>query len=103
MEALTKGTVEPLMVALRDRLNNIATLDSVDGKLFDVKKKSDDSSVTSNQVWFIDTDYPMYAICMIDTTLAGFTPGDEYKLYVKWNSGAEQVIKGPLFFRVESD
>lgn len=103
MEVLTKGTIEPLMVAIRDRLNNISSLALVDGKLFDVDKKSDDSSVVVNGVWFVDADYPMYAICMIDTTISGFTPGDEYKLYVKWNSGSEQVKKGPLYFRVEDD
>lgn len=103
MEVITKGSVEPLMVALRDRLDNIETLDDVSGKLYDVKKKSDDSNVHLGQVWFIDEDFPMYAICMIDTTLAAYTPGDEYKLYVKWTEGSSEVVKGPLFFRVESD
>lgn len=103
MEVLHKGTVEALMVALRDRLGNINTLEDVDGKLFDVKRKTDDVMVTANQIWFIDPDYPMYAICVIDTTLANFTPGDDYKLYLKWASGAETVVKGPMYFRVESD
>ena len=103
MEVITKGSVEPLMVALRDRLGNIETLDDVTGKLFDVKKKSDDSNVHLNQVWFIDDDFPMYALCMIDTTVAAYTPGDEYKLYVKWTEGSAQVVKGPLYFRVELD
>ena len=103
MEVLTKGTIEPLMVGLRDRLENISTLDDVTGKLFDVKKKSDDSDVQIGGVWFIDVDHPMIALCNIDTTLSAYTPGDEYKLYVMWDSGSEQVRKGPFFFRVEND
>lgn len=103
MEVITKGSVEPLMVALRDRLDNITDLSVVSGKLYDVKKKSDDSNVHMAQVWVVDSDFPMYAICMIDSTLASYTPGDEYKLYVKWDESGSQVVKGPFFFRVESD
>lgn len=103
MEVIHKGSVEPLLVGLNDRLRNISTLDDVTGKLFDVKRKSDDTACQSNEVWVVDADYPMYAICLIDTTLANYTPGDEYKLYVKWESSGEQVVKGPFFFRVESD
>jgi hypothetical protein len=103
MEVITKGSVEPLMVALRDRLNNVDDLDIVDGKLYDVKRKSDDEDVQMNQVWVVDPDYPMYALCVIDSTLSDYTPGDEYKLYVKWTEGGAQVVKGPLYFRVEAD
>lgn len=103
MEVLTKGTVEVLIVPLRDRLSNIDSLDVVGGKLFDIDRKSDDESVVANGVWFTDVDHPMYALCNIDTTLSDFTPGDEYKLTIKWTSGSEQVKKGPFYFRVEDD
>jgi hypothetical protein len=103
MEVLTKGTVEVLIVPLADRLKNISDLDDVTGKLFDIKRKSDDGAVITNGSWFTDADYPMYALCNIDTTDSDFTPGDEYKLYLKWDSGAEQVRKGPFYFRVEDD
>lgn len=103
MEVITKGSVEPLMVALRDRLNNVDDLTVVSGKLYSVKKKSDDSAVQTNQTWVVDPDFPMYALCMIDTTLAAYTPGDTYKLYVKWDESGSQVVKGPLYFNVESD
>ncbi len=103
MEVITKGSVEPLMVALRDRLNNITDLDDVTGKLYDVKRKSDDLAVQTNQVWVVDPDFPMYAVCVVDSTLSNYAPGDEYKLYVKWTEGGSQVVKGPLYFRVEGD
>lgn len=103
MEVITKGSIEPLLVALRDRLNNITDLDDVTGRLYDVKKKDDDSVIEASQTWLVDADFPMYAMCMIDTTLAAYTPGDEYKLYVRWEEGGSSVKKGPLYFRVESD
>ncbi len=103
MEVITKGSVEPLVVAMRDRLNNVEDLTILNNKFYDVKRKSDNLAVQTNQVWVVDPDFPMQAICMIDTTLSNYTPGDTYKLYVKWDEGGSQVVKGPLFFNVESD
>lgn len=106
MEVIRKGSVEPLLVGLNDRLRNVSDLDVVPGKLYDVRRKVDDAAVQTNEVWVVDEDYPMYAICMIDTTLGGYTTdsqNNEFKLYVKWEGSGEQVVKGPLYFRVESD
>jgi hypothetical protein len=103
MEVLTKGTVEALLVAVRDRLGNISNLEPLSGRTFDVRRKLDNTAVQSNVAWTVDTDWPMTAICEIDTTLAGYVAGDEYKLYLKYASGSEHPVKGPLEFRVEAD
>lgn len=103
MEVLKKGTVESILVAMRDRLGNLSDLSTVSNPRFDVKKKSDGSAVQTNSVWTVDADFPMTAICPIDTTLAAYVAGEEYKLYVKYTAGSESPVKGPLFFRVEDD
>lgn len=103
MEVLTKGTVEALLVAVRDRLDNIEDLGPITNKFFDVRRKTDNAVVQSNVSWTVDPDWPMTAICEIDTSLVGYVPGDEYKLYLKYTSGSENPVKGPLEFRVEAD
>lgn len=103
MEVLKKGSIESLLVAMRDRLGNINDLAAVTGLVFDTKKKSDGSAVQTGSVVALDPDYPMTAICPIDTTLAGYVGGEEYKLYIRYTAGSESPVKGPVFFRVEDD
>lgn len=103
MEVLKKGTIESLLVGLRDRLGNVTSLGSVSSTTFDVKKKSDGSAVQTNAPWTYDADFPMTAICEIDTTLAAYVAGEEYKLYVKYTAGSESPVLGPHYFRVEDD
>lgn len=103
MEVIKKGSVESLGVALRDRLGNVLTLASVTSLTFDVRAKSDNSVIQSNVTPLLDADYPMMALCGIDTTLSGYVGGDEYKLYLKYTTGSESPILGPRFFRVEDD
>lgn len=103
MEVLQKGTVEALVVAMRDRLENVTDLSLVTNKFFDVRKKSNDAAVQTSVPWTVDPDWPMEAICEIDTTLAAYVAGDTYKLYLRYTTGSESPIKGPLEFRVEGD
>lgn len=103
MEVLKKGSIESLLVAMRDRLGNISDLTVVSTLRFDTRKKSDDSAVQTNSLVALDPEYPMTAICSIDTTLAGYVGGEEYKLYIKYTAGTEAPVKGPVFFRVEDD
>lgn len=103
MEVLKKGTVESLLIAMRDRLEVLTDLDDVTNRLFDVRRKDDNSAVVNNAVWFTHATKPMTGIFTIDTTLAGFVAGEEYKLYIKFTSGVDIVVKGPIFFRVEDD
>ena len=103
MEVLEKGTIESLVVAVRDRLDSVTDLSTVNNRFFDVRKKSDDSAVQTNIPWTVDANFPMSAICEIDTTLSGYVAGDTYKLYLKYTSGSENPVKGPLEFRVEED
>lgn len=103
MEVIKKGSIESLLVAMRDRLNNINDLSLVTNLRFDTKKKSDNSAVETDKAATLDPDYPMTAICPVDATLAGYVGGEEYKLYLKYTGGTESPIKGPVYFRVEDD
>lgn len=110
MEVLKKGSIESLIVPLRDRLRNVTDLNTVTGLVFDTKKKSDDTDCETDKIIVIDSDNLMWAICEIDTTDASYAPSDpvtgekgEYKLYVKYTAGSEAPIIGPIFFRVEDD
>jgi hypothetical protein len=106
MEVLKKGSVESLLVALGDRLNNVTTLAPIIDLRFSTNKKSDNTAIQTNTLAAVDTDYPMTAICLIDTTLAGYDVSiddAEFKLYIKYTSGTEAPILGPIYFRVEDD
>jgi len=103
MEVIKKGSVESIMVGLRDRLGNIEDLALVTNLRFDTKKKDDNAAVESDKAIALDPEYPMMAVCSIDSTLAGYAPNEEYKLYIKYTAGSEAPVKGPLFFRVEDD
>lgn len=103
MEVLKKGTIESLLVPLRDRLENINDLTLVSNLKYDTKKKSDNGACETNKVATSDPDIPMTAICPIDTTLSAYTAGEEFKLYIKYTAGTEAPILGPIFFRVEDD
>jgi hypothetical protein len=103
MEVLKKGSVEPLLVAMRDRLTNLSTLASVTNLVFRVHDKEDDSEVQPDTTVLLDVDYPMTAICQIDTTLIGYVPGHTFKLYLQFDDGSSSPILGPEEFRVEDD
>jgi hypothetical protein len=103
VEVLTKGSIESLIVALGDRLGNITDLNAVSDLKFDTKKKLDNTAIETNKTIAVDSDYPMTAICEIDTTLSGYVVGEEIKLYIKYTAGSESPILGPRFFRVEND
>ena len=103
MEVLKKGTIEPLMVALRDRLENIQDLSTITNPKFSTKKKSDNSAAETNKTLSVDSDFPMVALCLIDTTVAAYVGGETYKLYLTWEDGSQVPLKGPIEFRVEDD
>lgn len=103
MEVLKKGTIEPILVAMRDRLENISDLSLLSGRSFEIRAKSDDSVVQASSTWATDADFPMTAICQVDTTVAAFTGGSTYKLYLTYSDGGETPIHGPIYFRVEDD
>ena len=91
------------MVALRDKLENIEDLGLVLNPKFSTRKKSDDSAVETNKTWTVDPDFPMTALCLIDTTVADYVGGETYKLYITWEDGSQFPLKGPIEFRVEDD
>ena len=103
MEVFVKGSVEPLMVPVRDRLGNITDLNDVSNLLFDIKRKSDGVMVQTNSPVDLDPDFPMWALCAIDTTLLSYEAGDEYHLYLKYTTGTLTPVLGHVAFRVEAD
>lgn len=83
MEVLVKNTVEPIIVDMRDRLENIADMATVTNLRFDVKDKDGNAEITNG----IPTTDGMKVICLIDTTASSWTE-DEYHLYVKYTDGS---------------
>ena len=103
MEVLKKGTTEALLIYMRDRLGNLTDLNTVTGNTFEVRKKIDNSLIQPATAWTVDPDWPMTAICVIDTNISGYVAGDEYKLYIRYTAGSESPLRGPIEFRVEDD
>jgi hypothetical protein len=99
MEVLKKGTVEPLLVNLRDALENITDLTTVTNLRFDVVDKDGNVDI-NNQAC---SSEGMVAICLIDTTPGAFVAGEQYNLYLKYTDGSASPILGPIRFRIESD
>lgn len=102
MEVLNKGSVESLLVPVRDRLGNIDDLADVTNLRFDTKKKDDLTTVQTNVTVVLDPEYPMTAVCQIDTSLAGYVEDEEYMLYLKYTAGTEAPILGGVHFRIEA-
>lgn len=101
MEVIVKGSVQSLLVALRDRLGNLTSLDDATSVTFDVQPKGGGTAIESNVPVTFDADDPMVAICEVDTTDSGYTAGEEYWMYLKYTTGSESPILGPVKFRVE--
>jgi hypothetical protein len=98
LEVLKKGTVEPLIVDLRDRLENITDMATVTNLRFDVLDP-DDVVMMSNATPATDL---MKVICVIDTTGVGWV-NNEYRLYIKYTDGSTSPILLVGKFRVEDD
>lgn len=83
MESITLGSVEELVIDVKDRIHGIAMLPG--GTRYDVVRKEDDVIIVGNQLATIDG---MQARCLIDTTGLGFDTGI-YTLYLEFATGLE--------------
>jgi len=95
---INKGSIEPIIVNMRDRLENILDMAAVTNLRFDIKDKADNVEVLNG----IPTTAGMKVICVIDTTGVGWIT-DEYRLYLKFTDGSTnpELLVGK--FRVEDD
>ena len=95
---LNKGTIEPVIVNMRDRLENVLDMAAVTNLRFDVKDSAGNAEVTNG----VPSTDGMKVICVIDTTGVGWTT-DEYRLYLKFTDGSTtpELLVGK--FRVEDD
>jgi hypothetical protein len=100
MDTIVKGSVESLLVALRDRLNNLTDASTLSSPLFYVHDEETDAAVQPDTPWTVDPDFPMTAICEVDTTLVAYVKGKTYNLYLKYTTGSEHPVLGPEPFRV---
>lgn len=87
MEVLVKDTVEPLIVDMRDRLENTTDMSTVANLRFDVKDK-DGNVALANGVPSTDG---MKVICPIDTTGLGWEE-DEYHVFIKFTDGSMSPV-----------
>jgi len=103
LEVLKKGTVEPILIHLRDRLEGIDDLSTdVTNPRFDVVDSADVVKISNGVPTFI-IGHPMIAVCLIDTTTGGGWPNDEYRLYFKYSDGSSNPVLYAGKFRVEDD
>lgn len=101
--SLKKGTIEPLIVDMRDRLENITNMATVTNLRFDIKDMAGNTEVSNG----VPTTDGMKVICLIDTTGVGWVTsphtGEEYRLYVKFTDGSAAPLLLVGKFRVEDD
>jgi len=102
MDILKKNTVEPFIVDLRDRLQNIVDMATVTNLRFDVKHWVAEVDTTKIANGVPSTD-GMKVICPIDTSTGGGWISDEYRLYIKFTDGTMSPILFAGKFRVEDD
>lgn len=96
MIEINKGTVEEIVVDVVDLLNNLTTLTGT-SPTFKVYANGILAAVQTGT----PTISSLRALCLIDTTLAGYVPG-EYNLYVGFTNVPETPLLGPVKFRVNS-
>ena len=100
-EVLKQGTIEPLIVNLRDRLGTIDDLATdVTNLRFDVIASDGTTFKVTNGV---PSTVGTKAICLIDTTTGGGWPDDEYTLWIKYTDGSASPVLYAGKFRVEAD
>lgn len=94
MISLPKGTKEFLVIEVKDKLENLTSLDDADSVLFDVNT-GEDVPVLSDSV--AETD-GMNAFCLVDTS--GMDEGD-YELFLKIDIPPQRPVLGPYKFYVD--
>lgn len=100
MVKIAQGSIEYVFVDVDDRAALVTTLVGTTPK-FSVYKKSDSSSMITNQSCSVDAGMPMQLRCLIDTTIPSAWASAEYELYITFTSGAESPLHGPFPFFVE--
>ena len=94
---LNKGTIEHLIVDVRDRLKNLTSLTGTNAA-FDIRLEGSDTwLVTASPA----TVAGMSAYCLVDTTPSGFVDG-VYELFLYFNNLPEVPRLGPFEFEVNS-
>jgi hypothetical protein len=94
---LPKGTIEHLIVQVKDRLNNVTDL-SLLTPLFDVRKRGASSYIVQGAV---PTILDMTLYCLVDTTVADYVSGT-YELFVYFDNTPELPRLGPFEFEVNA-
>lgn len=93
MIKLTKGTIEYIVVNVKDRLSHLITLDGSD-PTFDVKKRGAEDLEVENEDAINEG---MNVLCLVDTTDLDV---DIYELFVSFENFPEQPKLGPFAFEV---
>src|SRR5262245_53161633 len=98
MESLVKGSIEYLVVDVDDELGNLTTLTGTNPTF--TTRTSDDAEtvIQSNTAAGVSG---LRALCLIDTTLAGYAVAKRYKLTLKFTNLPEVPILGPYEFKID--
>lgn len=93
---LVSGTKEEILIKIGDRLDLVTALGPLN-PTFSVYAPDD----TPKQTDIPATVEGMTAKCLVDTTVGGNWPSDEYRLYLKLTPSPQAPLLGPVGFKVE--
>jgi hypothetical protein len=100
MRELVKGTIEYIPVDVVDRSGQLTDLTPTQPR-YSVRLRTDDDGTYQITDFQADVD-GMTALCLIDTTEAGFDVGI-YQLFLVFDNDPETPRIGPLVFKIVHD
>jgi hypothetical protein len=99
MISLNRGTKEDILVTIVDNADSpITDLTALSPKYS--TKNPTGGAVSTDVVAPIDGTNKMMMRCFIDTTLGGYATDGQYQLFVKFTSGTNVPVLGPVIFVV---
>lgn len=91
---INKGSIETMLVEVVDEVDLLAVLPL--GTTYDIQTV-DGAAIVADQPATVED---LRAMCLIDTSLAGFVAGGDYDLFLKFSDPPDSPILGPHKFRV---
>lgn len=95
MGSIAKGTKENVHVDFVDRSGTVSSL-SGSSPTFDVLDSADVAKATAVAA----TASGLRITVLLDTTLGGIWAEGEYRLFVKFTVGSQEIRKGPYYFMI---
>lgn len=94
---LNKGTIEYVKVTIGDRSDTPITDLTTHSPQFKITTFDELTDVVAYTAAVASL---MILYCLVDTTIAGFVIGDNYKMYCKFSASPEFPVLGPVGIRI---